>query len=126
MMEALLETISHHVVILIELFAIIIIILGTVFSSFSAIRHRLRHGQWFGSFEDVRKNIGRTLLLALEFLLAAEIIRSIGVGETLEAVIILGLIVMIRSFLSIAIEMEIHGRWPWNRSYSRVSPPADS
>lgn len=115
-MEAHVAHISRFLVHVIELLALAIIVAGLLLATISAIRLRLRSGDWLATFDEIRKNIGRTLLLGLEFLLAAEIIRSIQVGETLEAVTVLGLIVLIRTFLSISIEMEIHGRWPWRRS----------
>lgn len=114
-MHELLETTALFTSQAVEFLAIVIIVVGLIIATGSAIRVRMKTGDWFGSFEDIRNNIGRTLLLGLEFLLAGEIIRSVAVGETLEAVVVLGLIVLVRTFLSIAIEMEIHGRWPWQR-----------
>ena len=93
---------------------------GLVISFIRATQAGLRQKSWSEFYEDLRKYIGRTLLLGLEFLLAAEIIRSIMIGETWEALAILGGIVLIRTFLSIAIDMEINGRWPWNASSSDV------
>jgi uncharacterized membrane protein len=52
-------------------------------------------------------------LLGLEFLIAGDIIRTVGVAPTLENVFILALIVVIRTFLSMALQLEVEGRWPW-------------
>ena len=63
-----------------------------------------------------RQNLGRAILLGLEFLIAGDIIRTVGVAPTLENVFILALIVVIRTFLSMALQLEVDGRWPWQRA----------
>src|SRR6266498_1225660 len=64
----------------------------------------------------VRSVFGRSILLGLELLVAADIIRTVAVQPSLENVAVLGLIVLIRTFLSFSLEVEIDGRWPWQRS----------
>jgi uncharacterized membrane protein len=64
----------------------------------------------------VRTVFGRSILLGLEFLVAADIIRTVAVQPSLENVTVLGLIVLIRTFLSFSLEVEIDGRWPWRRA----------
>src|SRR6266540_1739456 len=66
----------------------------------------------------VRSVFGRSILLGLEFLVAADIIRTVAVQPSLENVAVLGLIVLIRTFLSFSLEVEIDGRWPWRRAFS--------
>ena len=61
----------------------------------------------------LRQDIGRGILLGLELLVAADIIRTVAVDPTLENVSVLGLIVLIRTFLSMALQVELEGRWPW-------------
>lgn len=68
--------------------------------------------QAYGHF---RTGLGRAILLGLEFLVAADIINTIIVDLTLESIASLALIVLIRTFLSWSIELEIDGRWPWQR-----------
>ena len=63
----------------------------------------------------LRSNFGRSILLGLEFLIAADIINTVAVRPTLQSVIVLGAIVLIRTFLSFSLELEIDGRWPWQR-----------
>ncbi|RVU42367.1 DUF1622 domain-containing protein [Lujinxingia sediminis] len=89
-----------------------------------ALRQRARQNDWSGTYDHLRRRVGRTLLIALEFLLAAEIARSIFAGKTLNAALTLGVVVIVRTFLSIAIEMEISGRWPWNSAQHK--PPHNS
>ena len=63
-----------------------------------------------------RKRLGRSILLGLELLVAADIIRTVAVAPTFESVGVLGLIVLIRTFLSFSLELEITGRWPWQKA----------
>jgi uncharacterized membrane protein len=67
-------------------------------------------------YRTVRNVFARSILLGLEFLVAADIIRTVAVQPSLENVAVLGLIVLIRTFLSFALEVEIEGRWPWKRA----------
>jgi len=70
-----------------------------------------------------RQDLGRGILLGLEFLVAADIIRTVAVTPTLQSVLVLGLIVVIRTFLSMALQVEVEGRLPWQR---RPTPRGDS
>jgi uncharacterized membrane protein len=65
---------------------------------------------------EFRKNLGRSILIGLELLVAADIIRTVSVVPTLENVLVLAIIVLIRTFLSMSLEVEINGRWPWQGS----------
>jgi uncharacterized membrane protein len=68
------------------------------------------------AYRVVRTVFGRSILLGLEFLVAADIIRTVAVEPSLENVGVLGLIVLIRTFLSFSLEVEIDGSWPWRRA----------
>jgi uncharacterized membrane protein len=63
-----------------------------------------------------RKALGRSILTGLELLVAADIIRTVAVEPTLQSVLVLAVIVIIRTFLSMSLEVEIDGRWPWQRA----------
>ena len=67
------------------------------------------------AFREVRENLGRVILIGLEVLIIADIIRTIVVDQSIESVGVLGLIVAIRIVLSFSLEVEIDGAWPWNR-----------
>ena len=71
-----------------------------------------------GKYKRFRQDLGRGILLGLEFLVAADIIRTVAVTPTLESVLVLGLIVVIRTFLSLALQMEVEGRLPWQAEKS--------
>ncbi len=68
-----------------------------------------------GSYDSLRRNLGRCILLGLEVLIVADIVRTIIVDPTLESVAVLGVIVVIRILLSFSLEVEIEGLWPWRR-----------
>jgi uncharacterized membrane protein len=75
------------------------------------------------AYRIVRTVFGRSILLGLEFLVAADIIRTVAVQPSLENVAVLGLIVLIRTFLSFSLEVEIDGRWPWQSAgFGRTAP----
>lgn len=63
-----------------------------------------------------RRTLGRSILTGLELLVAADIIRTVSIEPTMESVLVLGFIVLIRTFLSMSLEVEINGRWPWQES----------
>jgi uncharacterized membrane protein len=69
-----------------------------------------------GTYNDYRHKVGRALLLGLEILVAADIIRTVVLEPTLANVLVLGLLVLIRTFLSWALVLEIEERWPWQPS----------
>jgi uncharacterized membrane protein len=74
-------------------------------------------------YRPYRQFLGRSILLGLELLVAADIIRTVAVTPTLESVAVLAVIVLIRTFLSFSLELEITGRWPWQKQ--AVPPAAD-
>ena len=93
---------------------VFIIVAGALLASWRFWRRRRREPG--DSYRLYRQDIGRAILLGLEFLVAGDIIRTVAVSPTLQNVIILGLIVLIRTFLSMALELEVEGRWPWQRA----------
>ncbi len=67
------------------------------------------------SWEPLRRNLGRAILLGLEVLIMADIIRTIVIDQTVDSVAVLGVIVLIRVVLSFSLDVEIDGTWPWSR-----------
>lgn len=65
------------------------------------------------AYEDYKHPIGRSLLLGLGFLVAGDVVRTVALGPTLDNVAVLGLLVMVRTFLAWSLTVEIEGRWPW-------------
>jgi len=77
---------------------------------------RLARKEYRDAYEVMRATFGRSVLLGLEVLVAADIIRTVAVEPTLDNLLVLGLLVVIRTFLSWSLEVEIDGRWPWQRA----------
>ena len=87
--------------------------IGTVAATIYAIFRFIRHQRPI--YRPYRQFLGRSILLGLELLVAADIIRTVAVTPTLESVTVLAVIVLIRTFLSFSLELEITGRWPWQK-----------
>jgi uncharacterized membrane protein len=94
-------------------------IAGAVAALALAGRAFLRRAEPALAFRSLRQNLGRAILLGLEFLVAADIIRTVSTVPTLGQVAVLGGIVLIRTFLSFTLEVELEGRWPWQRRRGR-------
>ncbi|XVQ09309.1 DUF1622 domain-containing protein [Spirillospora sp. CA-255316] len=90
------------------------IVVGVLAATFSAARGLAHHR--VGLYRGYRRRLGRSILLGLEFLVAGDIIRTVAVSPTYTSVGVLALIVAIRTFLSLSLELEISGRWPWQKS----------
>lgn len=105
---------------IIEVGGIAVIVLGTVGATLSALRQILAGARGENVFGPYRSNLGRAILLGLEFLVAADIINTVAIEPSLQSLAILGGIVLIRTFLSFSLEVEIEGRWPWDRN--RITP----
>lgn len=78
------------------------------------------------TYRHFRRFLGRSILLGLEILVAADIIKTVAVTPTLESVAVLAAIVVIRTFLSWSLELEISGRWPWQKSATQEAAPRDA
>ena len=95
-----------------ELFGVLVILLGTVLATsifISDWRGKRRHD----AYDRYRANLGRGILLGLELLVGADIVATVTAPLTFTSVGLLGLVVLIRTFLSFSLETEIEGRWPW-------------
>jgi uncharacterized membrane protein len=91
-----------------------IIVVGVVVATIAALIRLVRRDP--NSYGDYRRRLGRSILLGLEFLVAADIIRTVAVTPTFASVGVLAVIVIIRTFLSFSLELEITGRWPWQKA----------
>ena len=101
----------------IETFAVAIIVIAIVHGT---IRYLIRINQQAAdAYERLKAQLGKALLLVLEILVAADIIRTVALDPNLQNVLILGLLVVIRTFLSWSVVVEIEGRWPWQGAEGR-------
>lgn len=98
----------------IEVFAIIVLLAGILLTILAGAAE-FRRSDAQRAFRTVRQWLGRTILLALELLVAADIIGTVALEPTISNLIVLAGIVLIRTFLSLSLEVEIEGRWPWSR-----------
>ena len=99
---------------LLDAVGVFVIVFGAVIASIRFVAPPKISGT--DRYRTYRQDLGRAILLGLEFLIAGDIVRTVGVAPTLENVFILALIVVIRTFLSIALQLEVEGRWPWQRT----------
>jgi uncharacterized membrane protein len=88
-------------------------ITGALAATVVAARRAIRRQP--DAYRRYRQQLGRSILLGLELLVAADIIRTVAVTPTVRSVIVLAGIVLIRTFLSFSLELEITGRWPWQK-----------
>jgi uncharacterized membrane protein len=98
-----------------------VIVVGMLISSGAAVLELGRHET--GIYRHFRQQLGRTILLGLELLVVGDIVRTVAVQPTLIGVGILAIIVLIRTFLSFSLEVELTGWWPWQRK--PVQPPPE-
>jgi uncharacterized membrane protein len=98
----------------IETFGVLVIIVGSVVTSFRFLSHYRKEPEGY-AYRIYRRQLGRSIILGLEFLIAGDIIRTVVVADTLTNVAILGLIIIIRTFLSFTLHLEVEGRWPWEK-----------
>lgn len=101
-----------------EFFGVGIILAGVIVATAGYVRD-LVSGARRDAYDRYRANLGRGILLGLEILIGADIIATIIAPLTWESVGLLGLIVLIRTFLSFSLEAEIEGQWPWSRNARR-------
>ena len=96
----------------IETIGVLVIITGSVVSSFRFLSN-FRSEPEGVAYSMFRRQLGRSIILGLEFLIAGDIIRTVIVADTLTNVTILGLIILIRTFLGFTLHFEVEGNWPW-------------
>ena len=95
---------------------VFVIIGGALVATARLVLHRVQDtGNYYSLY---RQDVGRAILLGLEFLIAGDIIRTVVVAPTMQNVLVLGLIVLIRTFLSLSLQLEIEGKLPWRRDVS--------
>ena len=99
-----------------DLVGVIIIVGGGIISCGLFLRAIVLREEALSAYQNLRQSLGRSILLGLEVLVAADIIRTVATDPTFENVGVLALIVLIRTFLSLSLEVELTGRWPWSRS----------
>jgi uncharacterized membrane protein len=103
-------------VLAVEIAGTAIIVVGSFGSLFVFLHAFARGGSKEESVAAFRSNLGRSILLGLEFLVAADIVNTVAVEPSLNSLAVLAGIVLIRTFLSFSLEAEIEGQWPWQKA----------
>ena len=99
-----------------EVIAAAVLMIGLFFAAFVSLRLWARSRSGYRAYKLMRQTFGGVLLLSLEILVAGDLIRTVAISPTLDNVIVLGLIVLIRTFLSFSLEIEIDGVPPWRKA----------
>jgi len=109
---------THAMLIVAQIFEVLaafILMAGLILAFALAIRTYRRSGDGTAAYRTLRQSFGGVILLGLEILVAGDLIRTVAVAPTLDNVVVLGIIVLIRTFLSFSLEIEIDGVPPWRR-----------
>lgn len=96
-----------------EALGVLVIVLGAALAMSRLFAQGIRNAR--SPYRELRQELGGAIVLGLEFLVAGDIIRTVAVDPSLQSVAALGLIVLIRTFLSMTLQLEIDGYWPWER-----------
>lgn len=110
---------------LLDAVGVVVILGGVIVSTLAITVTAFKRAGVHNLYRTYRQNLGRSILIGLEFLVAGDIIRSVAGNLSLDSVLILAIIVVIRSLLGIEFEMEIDGRWPWQRSKEKKRSEAE-
>lgn len=106
-----------------EVVGVAILVLGAVYTAARAVAER---GQDTDTYQSLRRRFGRTLLLGLEVLVAADIVKTVAIESTLDSVLVLAVLVVVRTVLSLSLDAEIDGVAPWRRAEVEArTPPGD-
>jgi uncharacterized membrane protein len=101
----------------IEILAVAIIVVSMFYGTARFLWQGAR-GSGEDRYQQLKVRLGKSLLLGLEILVAADVVRTVALDATLQSVAVLGLLVLIRTFLSWSLVVEIEGRWPWKGTES--------
>ena len=112
---AISKVIFEYLTLALEFASAGIIVFGILFSVVFAVIKLIKKSGKDKIYHSFRVMVGRCILLGLELLIAADIIRSLALQLTLQSVGLLGIIVLVRTFLSFSLEIEMNGRWPWQK-----------
>lgn len=102
---------------------VILMIGGVLLAALFALARIRAEGLSDDAYRHFRQSLGRAILLGLELLVAADIIRTVAVAPTFRSAGVLAIVVVIRTFLSMSLEVELEGRWPWQKAGTDVGSP---
>ena len=113
------EILAHYIDFIakiVEVIGVLIMFFGLLYAFYRGVRStgRFTHD----TYVEIRQTVGKSILLGLEVLIAADIMATVVTEPTLRSVLVLGFIVLIRTFLSLSLQVELEGRFPWQHSKS--------
>lgn len=120
-MKMLVENIVNITAIALETAGVGIIATGILYSAVTAAAGYLKKNP--DTYHAFRRHVIRSILLGLEILIAADIIRTVAVEPTFTSVGVLALIIVVRTFLSFTLEVEVTGKWPWQEEQKTTVDP---
>jgi uncharacterized membrane protein len=100
----------------VEITGVAVLLLGALLAAVAFARRLVRRAAFQDAYHALRADLGRAILLGLELLVIADIIGTVAIEPTLQNLGVLAVIVAIRTLLSFALELEVSGRWPWQRA----------
>jgi uncharacterized membrane protein len=107
----------------VEFLAVIIIVITIIIATVRYIYGKLFQSKVKGFYQKYRRSLAKAILMGLEILIAADVIRTVALDRTIQAIIVLGLLVAIRIILSWSLLVEINNHWPWQKKTE--STPVD-
>ena len=115
----LIATLAHYIDVIakiVEIIGVLIMFFGLFFAFYRGVRRT--GGFNHDTYVEIRQTVGKSILLGLEVLIAADIMATVVTEPTLRSVLVLGFIVLIRTFLSLSLQVELEGRFPWQKQPS--------
>jgi len=108
-----------------ELAGVAVLVIGSILAFVRSIVSLIQLRDGPAAYRHLRLYLGRSIVVGLELLIAADIVRSVAIDPTFTSVGVLALIVLVRTFLSWSLEVDINGEWPWQRSRLHKGEPAN-
>lgn len=105
---------------IVEMAGVAVLLLGALFAAVAFARRVSRRTDFHEAYHGLRADLGRAILLGLELLVIADIIGTVAIKPTFQNLGVLAAIVAIRTLLSFTLELEVSGRWPWQREEEKA------
>lgn len=114
-----------NIAFILEMVAVVVISGAVVLAVANFVRHYLRQDKTEICIDSFKTTVGKSVQVALEILIAADIINTVVLDATIQNVLVLGFLVIIRTFLSWTLTLEAEGHWPWHNSQVGTNSTAD-
>jgi uncharacterized membrane protein len=118
------EQVVSHVGTAVDIAGVAVIVVGALAATAAFFYRLAQRSEVQQAYKLYRQGLGRAILLGLEFLVAGDIIRTVAISPSFRSVGVLAVIVLVRTFLSFSLEVELEGRWPWQSRQAKSLDPA--